>query len=211
MQGDARIPGGVFCDYLVMDDGTDHVSDPRLARVVERLGDFGRSPLEPAAAARVSGRLSRPPSRLGAHRVAVVAAAVAGVLAGSVGFAAADSLPAPAQDAAHDALAVVGVHVPAGRDRDHDPSLCPGTPYCTPDEYLRRTGGAPAGSTCGWPAHTGEPHGASADDTSAGTHGPGHSTTPHGDQPHSYAGAHDGVDHLTTPTTSIPAPTSTAP
>lgn len=47
-------------------------------------------------------------------RLAVAGAAIVGFLAGSTGLAMAGALPAPAQDVAHDVLAVVQVDVPEG-------------------------------------------------------------------------------------------------
>ncbi len=51
----------------------------------------------------------------GFGRAWVAAAAIVGFLAGSTGLAAAGALPDPAQDVAHDVLAVVQVDVPEGK------------------------------------------------------------------------------------------------
>ena len=44
-----------------------------------------------------------------------------GFMIGSVGLASAGALPGPAQDVAHSALGVLGVHVPPGKDRYNGP------------------------------------------------------------------------------------------
>ena len=83
----------------------------------------------------------------------LVAAVVTVLLVTSVGLAAADTLPDPAQDVAHRALDTVGVHVPPGHDRYNDPAVCPGGPYDNHGAYVRTHKDDPnAGkSPCGKP------------------------------------------------------------
>ncbi len=63
------------------------------------------------------------------RRVRVIAAATAAGLLGASGLAAAGALPDPAQNLAHDALGVVGLHVPRAADDCQqgaaDPSASP--------------------------------------------------------------------------------------
>lgn len=120
-----------------------------------RLAAAGAAPLDPAVAARTQARLScaRPSPRPRIPRKLVLVATTVGFVLGSVGLAAADTLPDSVQEAAHDALAKVGMHVPAGHDRYNDPVVCPGGPYKNHGEYVRtHTDDLDAGATpCGKP------------------------------------------------------------
>ena len=120
-----------------------------------RLAAAGAAPLDPAVAARTQARLSgaRPSPRPRIPRKLVLVAATVGFVLGSVGLAAADTLPDSVQEAAHDALAQVGMHVPPGHDRYNDPVVCPGGPYKNHGEYVRTHKDDPdAGATpCGKP------------------------------------------------------------
>ena len=85
---------------------------------------------------------------------AVALATIAGFFAGSTALAAAGSLPAPAQDVAHDTLGAVGISVPRSTEG------CPeGTSYTNHGEYVsavEAAGGdvrAAAHSDCGKPVH----------------------------------------------------------
>jgi hypothetical protein len=83
-----------------------------------------------------------------------VAAATAGcVIFGSAGLAAAGTLPATVQDAAHTALGAVGVNVPEGHGRFNDPTICPGGPYKNHGQYVKAHPNDPkaAQSPCGKP------------------------------------------------------------
>jgi hypothetical protein len=123
--------------------------------LVQRLRVMGATPLDAGAAHKVHNRvLGFRASRSGLKTVRwVMAAALAGFVAGSVGLAAADVLPAPAQDAVHNALNVVGVHVPPGHERYNDPAVCPGGPYRNHGEYVRTHKDDPdaGASPCGKP------------------------------------------------------------
>jgi hypothetical protein len=85
------------------------------------------------------------------------AAAAVAVLGSGVGLAAADTLPAPAQEVAHKALGVVGVHVPPGHERFNDPAECPGGPYRNHGAYVKAHKDDPdaSKSRCGKPLHAG--------------------------------------------------------
>jgi hypothetical protein len=158
-----------------MENEHDPSQDDR--HVIERLHAFGAAPLADDVANRAFGRLpSRRTRAPGGHAKWVVAAAVAGFMAGSVGLAAADVLPAPVQDVAHHALDAVGVHVPPGHQRFNDPATCPGGPYANHGAYVRAHHDDPnAGeSPCGKPlkAVSGG-HDSDANDQQPGQHGQG--------------------------------------
>ena len=93
----------------------------------------------------------------------VSAAAIVGFAAGGVGLAAANVLPAPAQDVAHRALDAVGVHVPPGHVRYNDPTVCPGGPYANHGAYVRSHQDDPnaGNSPCGKPVRSVDPAGKS--------------------------------------------------
>jgi hypothetical protein len=95
-------------------------------------------------------------------------------MAGSVGLAAADVLPAPVQDVAHHALDTVGVHVPPGHQRFNDPATCPGGPYANHGAYVRAHHDDPnAGSSpCGKPLGAVNP-GHDSNSDQPGDHGKG--------------------------------------
>jgi hypothetical protein len=145
-------------------------------QVIERLRAFGTAPLADdvatAASARLPGREARVP---GGRAKWIVAAAVAGFMAGSVGLATADVLPAPVQDVAHHALDAVGVHVPPGHQRFNDPATCPGGPYANHGAYVRTHHDDPnAGeSPCGKPLKAVTPGHESENDGQPGEHGHG--------------------------------------
>jgi hypothetical protein len=142
--------------------------------VQRRLAAFGTTPLNPAVDARVHARLrrTRASARPRVSRKLVLLAATLAFVLGSVGLAAADTLPAPAQEAAHDALAKVGLHVPPGHERYNDPVVCPGGPYKNHGAYVRAHKDDPdaGASPCGKPVKS-VTHGDDAtteDDTHAG-------------------------------------------
>lgn len=160
-----------------------------------RLGALGRVPIDPATAEQhlaAIGALA--PGRSGRWRPGwkiVVGAGLAGFLAGSTGLAAAGSLPAPAQDVAHDVLATVGIDVPRSTEG------CPeGTSFRNHGEYVssvEAAGGdveAAAHSDCGMPVRSGGRGG-------GGAGGGGEPGTPRPDEdgdpctgPPPWAGAH---------------------
>lgn len=90
--------------------------------ITQRLRDAGDQPVPGEVRASHLGRMHatapaavHPPKRSG--RLAVAAAAFVGFAVGSTGFAMAGALPDPAQNVAHDVLAIVNVNVekPANR------------------------------------------------------------------------------------------------
>jgi hypothetical protein len=85
--------------------------------LIGRLGALVPEAVDPATRAahlRRARAVEPVPRRRRIGVVAVAAAAVVGFLAGSAGFAAAGSLPDPAQDVAHDVFGVIEVDVPQG-------------------------------------------------------------------------------------------------
>ena len=93
--------------------------------LTDRLRDLGSHPV-PAATesdhlSRMAATPAEPARRFG--RGAIAAAAIVGFLAGSTGLAAAGALPDPAQDVAHDVLAVVQVDVPKGKEGKRGPCV----------------------------------------------------------------------------------------
>lgn len=148
------------------------VPEPGSDPVTDRLRDLGRAPIDEATRdAHVRAMRAdapdlpvadrRPPRR----RLAIAAAAVVGFLAGSTGLAFADALPGPAQEAASDVLAVVGLDVPSGKEGKRGPCVseaakiedpvakqeakdaCPKGPFGRgPDEAPGRGGSVPEGS-----------------------------------------------------------------
>lgn len=130
-----------------MDDGQE---------IEARLRALGRRPVDPAVAAGharsmagVAGRPARGP-RFGWR--AVAAAGFVGFLAGSTGLAAAGTLPAPAQDLAHEVLGSIGLNVPRSTEG------CPeGRTYRNHGQYVSEVeaaGGdveAASRSACGKP------------------------------------------------------------
>lgn len=158
-----------------------------------RLHRLGQAPITPEVEANhrhsIAQAVSRPPrARFGWKAVAL--ASLAGFFAGSTTLAAAGSLPAPAQDVAHDALGAVGISVPRSTDG------CPeGTSYRNHGEYVsavEASGGdvrAAAHSGCGKPVHSGKGNGNAKRDGV----GPGASPDRDGDPctgPPPWAGTH---------------------
>src|SRR5262245_41084775 len=130
------------------DDPT-RASDPE---VVERLRALGHAPLDPTVARRCATRMRNDGRRRTTlRRAGVIGALAATMVVGSVGLAAADTLPSPVQEVAHDALGKVGVNVPPGHDRYNDPTACPDGPYRNHGAYVRAHKGDPnaAHSPCG--------------------------------------------------------------
>ena len=129
----------------------------------DRLRRLGQAPITPEVEAAhrhaIAQAVDRPPrARFGWKAVAL--AAFAGFFAGSTALAAAGSLPAPAQDVAHDTLGAVGINVPRSTEG------CPeGTSYRNHGEYVsavEAAGGdvrAAAHSDCGKPVHSGKGNG----------------------------------------------------
>lgn len=154
---------------------------------MRRLQAFGSAPLGAELAGRTLERVRSGRRKVGGARLKLMsAAAIAGFAAGGVGLAAADVLPAAVQDAAHNTLATVGVHVPPGHNRYNDPTVCPGGPYANHGAYVRSHKDDPdAGkSPCGKPVKSVGPSGASKDDRADGATGEaGHGSPPsaHGD------------------------------
>ena len=124
----------------------------------DRLRRLGQAPIAPEVEATHRHAIAqavpdRPRARFGWKAVAL--AAFAGFFAGSTALAAAGSLPAPAQDVAHDTLGAVGISVPRSTEG------CPaGTSYRNHGEYVsavEAAGGdvrAAAHSDCGKPVHS---------------------------------------------------------
>lgn len=85
--------------------------------LTDRLHALGDADVPDAAKTQHLQRIAATPvtSARSFNRVWVAAAAIVGFLAGSTGLAAAGALPDPAQDVAHDVLAVVQVDVPEGK------------------------------------------------------------------------------------------------
>ena len=162
------------------------------------------------------------------------AAAVVVVLGSGVGLAAADTLPAPAQDVAHRALGAFGLHVAPGHERFNDPVECPNGPYRNHGAYVKANNDEPnaGASRCGKPSHAG------VDDESSDTPQSGANEKQHGKKDHEAPGhgrghgkksenapsdtsgdeAHDGDDAPDAPgvssepsaTTTAEAPTTTS-
>jgi len=128
-----------------------------------RLRRLGQAPITPEVEAAhrhsIAQAVSGPPrARFGWKAVAL--ASVAGFFAGSTALAAAGSLPAPAQDVAHDTLGAVGISVPRSTEG------CPeGTSYRNHGEYVsavEASGGDvrdAAHSECAKPVHSGKGNG----------------------------------------------------
>jgi hypothetical protein len=130
------------------------------------------------------------------RKAGLIGALAATMVVGSVGLAAADTLPDPVQQAAHDALGKVGVNVPPGQDRYNDPTACPGGPYRNHGAYVRAHKNDPnaAQSPCG------KPNVSMHDKSGAGEAGDGESDdtqSQHGPPPWAHAhgnGKGDGAD-----------------
>ena len=163
----------------------------------DRLRRLGQTPIAPEVEAShrraMTEAVAAPaPARARFGWRAVALAAVAGFLVGSTGLAAAGSLPAPAQDVAHDVLDVVGIGVPRSTEG------CPeGTSYRNHGEYVsavEAAGGdvdAAAHSDCGKPTHAAKGNGNGTDKEKGA---PG--ASPDGDEdpctgPPPWAGTHD--------------------
>jgi hypothetical protein len=164
-------------------ENDDHISEDEYRHVIERLQAFGSAPLAvgiPNRARAVRGRKARVS---GGRAKWLIAGSLAGFMAGSVGLAAADVLPAPVQDVAHHALDSVGVHVPPGHQRFNDPATCPGGPYANHGAYVRAHHDDPnAGSSpCGKPVQAVNPGQDSNSDEQPGNHGKG--SKPNGTNP----------------------------
>jgi hypothetical protein len=85
--------------------------------LVSRLGDLGRTPVDPHVASSHLRALAGVPVRPAWFgRLRVTGAFAAGLLVGTTGLATAGALPAPVQQIAHTTLGAVGVDVP-GTDR----------------------------------------------------------------------------------------------
>jgi hypothetical protein len=129
----------------------------------DRLRRLGQTPIAPEVEAshrRTMAEAVSAPARARFGWRAVALAVVAGFFVGSTSLAAAGSLPAPAQDVAHDVLDVVGIGVPRSTEG------CPeGSSYRNHGEYVsavEASGGdveAAAHSECGKPAHSGKAKG----------------------------------------------------
>ena len=155
-----RIPGAAAGAVQVMSD------------LEDRLRRLGQAPISPEIEAThrhaIAQAVSAPPrARFGWKAVAL--AGVAGFFAGSTALAAAGSLPAPAQDVAHDALGAVGISVPRSTED------CPeGTSYRNHGEYVsavEAAGGdvrAAAHSDCGKPVPSGKGNGNGKDGSAPG-------------------------------------------
>jgi hypothetical protein len=157
-------------------------SDEDVLRALEeRLAGLGAAPLDADIAERCRAQMRSARRRpRGLPMKLVPAAAVVVVLGSGVGLAAADTLPAPAQDVAHRALGAVGLHVPPGHERFNDPAECPDGPYRNHGAYVKAHKDDPdAGkSRCGKPTHAG------VDDESSDTAPPGADKKQHGKNEH---------------------------
>jgi hypothetical protein len=158
----SRIPADRSIDCLTMNEN-DPFNDQDHPDVRRRLRALGSAPLGSGVAERAIERVrsaGRPKMR-GTRLKLLSAAAIAGFAAGGVGLAAADVLPSPVQDVAHNALDAVGVHVPPGHVRYNDPKACPGGPYANHGAYVRSHPNDPnAGkSPCGKPVQSVNPAG----------------------------------------------------
>ncbi len=165
----------------------DHgLRDDEYDDLTRRLADLGAAPIPPGVAARTRARLATPARRRGAWRTKwVAAAAVAGFVMGGVGLAAADVLPPGVQDAAHNALNTVGVHVPPGHNRYNDPSTCPGGPYRNHGAYVRAHHDDPnaGASPCGKPLNAvNHPTGATDGSEPGSSEGHGKPSSPPGQE-----------------------------
>jgi hypothetical protein len=141
----SRIQKAASDDYWSMGEKTD---------LAERLRELGRQPLDPAVRARALQKLhTAAPRQRQSSRLAIGAAAIVGVVIGSLGLATAGALPAGVQDTAHDMLSHLGVDVPPGHERFNDPALCPGGPYENHGAYVRAHKDDPnaSKSPCGKP------------------------------------------------------------
>jgi hypothetical protein len=172
-------------------------SQDEYGHVIERLRVFGTAPLADEIANGALGRARGRRARASGGRAKwIVAASVAGFMAGSVGLAAADVLPAPVQDVAQHALDAVGVHVPPGHQRFNDPATCPGGPYANHGAYVRAHHDDPnAGkSPCGKPIQAVAPgQGPKTDQPDTGAHGNG--KQPHDQHPGNSNGKGHGNGH----------------
>jgi hypothetical protein len=126
--------------------------------LIRRLRDLGTRPVDRVVASRHLTAITEVPARQSrlTVRLTVGAAFAAGLLLGGAGLASADVLPDPAQQAAHTALAKVGIDVPPGHQRYNDPAVCPGGPYRNHGQYVRTHKDDPdAGrSPCGKPVQS---------------------------------------------------------
>ena len=148
-------------------DEHDPIIDQDFPETRRRLRELGSAPLAPGLADRVFASVrsaGRPKVSRGRLKL-LSAAAMAGFVAGGVGLAAADVLPAPVQDMAHGALDAVGVHVPPGHVRYNDPVVCPGGPYRNHGAYVRAHKSDPnaGNSPCGKPVQSVNPNGGAKD------------------------------------------------
>jgi hypothetical protein len=138
-----------------MDEQDAREPTDELESVQRRLAALGTAPLPREVAERTEARLRTTTSarRPAIPRRLVLLAATVTFLLGSVGLAAADTLPRPVQQVAHNALAKVGVHVPPGHERYNDPAVCPDGPYRNHGEYVRSHQDDPnaGASPCGKP------------------------------------------------------------
>lgn len=128
-----------------------------------RLRRLGQAPIAPDVEAthrHAIAQAASAPARARFGWKAVALASLAGFFAGSTALAAAGSLPAPAQDVAHEALGAVGISVPRSTEG------CPdGSRYRNHGEYVsavEAAGGdvqAAARSDCGKPVPAGKGNG----------------------------------------------------
>ncbi len=174
-------PGGPPARLPSMNEQDPEQDFPELER---RLKTLGSAPLVPGVADRTLARLRATGRRRtsGTRLKLLSAAAIAGFVAGGVGLAAADVLPAPVQGVAHRALDPLGIHVPPGHNRYNDPTVCPGVPSRNHGAYVRAHAGDPnAGkSPCGKPVQSVDPAGKAkhADDKDPGDKNNGHGPPP---------------------------------
>ena len=144
--------------------------------LIARLRALGRKPVDAELAGRHLAAMAgvpdgpTPVARPGRHRLRIVAAFAAGLLAGTTGLATAGALPNGAQEVAHHALGAVGVNVPHG-DRYQGPEC--GGPVKNHGQYVRSqpkgNRAQAAASRCGKPLQAGQ---GGADDADGGTAGP---------------------------------------
>lgn len=194
-------------------------------QLTDRLRELGRQPLDPDVRAETLARMATadvgptdaasPVRARRWSRPAVAAAALVASLFGGLGLASAGALPAGVQDKAESLLDHVGIDVPPGHMRYHDPAACPGGPYKNHGEYVRAHKDDPnAGpSPCGKPLHSlnhssessDSDDGPGASDTESGGHA-GHGKD-HGAKKGNEDS--DSSDQATTPSTASPDATTT--
>ena len=124
--------------------------------IMRRLGELGRTPVDPAVASTHLTTLARVPARRVGTHLRVGGAFAVGLLVGTTGLATAGALPAPVQQIAHTTLGAVGVDVP-GTDRTGGPGCGDAKNH---GQYVSQTAkgdrAVAAHSDCGKPVSAGK-------------------------------------------------------